>query len=135
MYTQAAVELGWPGLEPGTNALKGRCSTIELPTHFSAFICQALHSTNPEGVRGCSTIELSTHFSAFIYQALHSQPTPKAFGAALSIELPTLTKKFVVHFGRCRKRSRRFLDRSWSHAYNVAVMTTESSIACNLGAL
>jgi hypothetical protein len=25
-------EMGWPGLEPGTNALKGRCSTIELPT-------------------------------------------------------------------------------------------------------
>jgi hypothetical protein len=25
-------ELGWVGLEPTTNALKGRCSTIELPT-------------------------------------------------------------------------------------------------------
>jgi hypothetical protein len=25
-------ELGWEGLEPSTNALKGRCSTIELPT-------------------------------------------------------------------------------------------------------
>ena len=24
--------LGWEGLEPSTNALKGRCSTIELPT-------------------------------------------------------------------------------------------------------
>ena len=24
--------LGWVGLEPTTNALKGRCSTIELPT-------------------------------------------------------------------------------------------------------
>ena len=26
------MELGWVGLEPTTNALKGRCSTIELPT-------------------------------------------------------------------------------------------------------
>ncbi len=25
-------EVGWEGLEPSTNALKGRCSTIELPT-------------------------------------------------------------------------------------------------------
>ena len=24
--------LGWVGLEPTTNALKGRCSTVELPT-------------------------------------------------------------------------------------------------------
>jgi hypothetical protein len=24
--------MGWVGLEPTTNALKGRCSTIELPT-------------------------------------------------------------------------------------------------------
>ena len=26
------MDLGWVGLEPTTNALKGRCSTIELPT-------------------------------------------------------------------------------------------------------
>ena len=26
------VVVGWEGLEPSTNALKGRCSTIELPT-------------------------------------------------------------------------------------------------------
>ena len=26
--------VGWPGFEPGTNDLKGRCSTIELPTHI-----------------------------------------------------------------------------------------------------
>ena len=26
------MKLGWAGLEPATNALKGRCSTIELPT-------------------------------------------------------------------------------------------------------
>ena len=25
--------VGWPGLEPGTNSLKGYCSTIELPPH------------------------------------------------------------------------------------------------------
>jgi hypothetical protein len=25
-------KLGWAGLEPAANALKGRCSTIELPT-------------------------------------------------------------------------------------------------------
>lgn len=25
--------VGWLGLEPRTNGLKGRCSTIELPTH------------------------------------------------------------------------------------------------------
>ena len=29
------VLVGWEGLEPSTNALKGRCSTIELPTHPS----------------------------------------------------------------------------------------------------
>ena len=33
--------MGWVGLEPTTNALKGRCSTIELPTRrddkFSRF--------------------------------------------------------------------------------------------------
>ncbi len=27
--------MGWVGLEPTTNALKGRCSTIELPTRQS----------------------------------------------------------------------------------------------------
>ena len=26
--------VGWEGLEPSTNALKGRCSTIELPTRW-----------------------------------------------------------------------------------------------------
>ena len=26
------ITVGWVGLEPTTNALKGRCSTIELPT-------------------------------------------------------------------------------------------------------
>ncbi len=27
--------MGWVGLEPTTNALKGHCSTIELPTRHS----------------------------------------------------------------------------------------------------
>ena len=30
--TKGKGGLGWVGLEPTTNALKGRCSTIELPT-------------------------------------------------------------------------------------------------------
>ena len=30
--TEGKRKLGWVGLEPTTNALKGRCSTIELPT-------------------------------------------------------------------------------------------------------
>ena len=25
--------VGWAGIEPATNGLKGRCSTTELPTH------------------------------------------------------------------------------------------------------
>jgi len=29
---QSFQRVGWVGLEPTTNALKGRCSTIELPT-------------------------------------------------------------------------------------------------------
>ena len=33
-YTKTAGEVGWAGLEPATNALKGRCSTIELPTRL-----------------------------------------------------------------------------------------------------
>ena len=28
--------VGWAGLEPATNGLKGRCSTIELPTRVEA---------------------------------------------------------------------------------------------------
>ena len=30
--------MGWAGLEPATNALKGRCSTIELPTRAELFV-------------------------------------------------------------------------------------------------
>lgn len=30
--------VGWDGLEPSTNALKGRCSTIELPTQLILWI-------------------------------------------------------------------------------------------------
>ena len=54
------IKLGWPGLEPGTNALKGRCSTIELPTHMFHFSRLGSLATNPESLRGCSTIELPT---------------------------------------------------------------------------
>ncbi len=50
-----AVVVGRVGLEPTTNALKGRCSTIELPTRSV--------SSHPKAVA-------------------QSQPTPKAFGAA-----------------------------------------------------
>ncbi len=52
-----AIVLGWVGLEPTTNALKGRCSTIELPTPVICFnrLCPRW------------------------------QPTPKAFGAALPL--------------------------------------------------
>jgi hypothetical protein len=32
-FPEGFVVVGWVGLEPTTNALKGRCSTIELPTH------------------------------------------------------------------------------------------------------
>jgi len=32
-----AGAVGWEGLEPSTNALKGRCSTIELPTHRTPY--------------------------------------------------------------------------------------------------
>ena len=54
--------LGWVGLEPTTNALKGRCSTIELPTQIRKQFYAALPrlATNPERFRGCSTIELPT---------------------------------------------------------------------------
>jgi hypothetical protein len=34
--------VGWVGLEPTTNALKGRCSTIELPTR------RVISFTSPE---------------------------------------------------------------------------------------
>lgn len=33
--------MGWVGLEPTTNALKGRCSTIELPTRVSFSLYRA----------------------------------------------------------------------------------------------
>ena len=49
------LNLGWVGLEPTTNALKGRCSTIELPT-------RKLRSSPQD--------------------RLNPEPTPKAFGAA-----------------------------------------------------
>jgi hypothetical protein len=42
--------VGWVGLEPTTNALKGRCSTIELPTPVQLFYAAVLSlATNPRG--------------------------------------------------------------------------------------
>ena len=41
-------EVGWVGLEPTTNALKGHCSTIELPTPRGEKII---------GVRGVATLK------------------------------------------------------------------------------
>jgi hypothetical protein len=40
IYQPYRVEsgVGWLGLEPRTNALKGRCSTIELPTRSAVLI-------------------------------------------------------------------------------------------------
>jgi hypothetical protein len=32
IFVSSSESVGWLGLEPRTNALKGRCSTIELPT-------------------------------------------------------------------------------------------------------
>jgi hypothetical protein len=53
--------LGWVGLEPTANALKGRCSTIELPTlKFLSSPTVRSQTTNPESFRGCSTMELPT---------------------------------------------------------------------------
>ena len=40
--------LGWEGLEPSTNALKGRCSTIELPTRREGEGKRILRRRNPE---------------------------------------------------------------------------------------
>ncbi len=50
--------LGWVGLEPTTNALKGRCSTIELPTRLAEILS---------------------------WLTARAQPTPKTFGAALPL--------------------------------------------------
>jgi hypothetical protein len=38
--------VGWVGLEPTTNALKGRCSTVELPTRVGKRAVKLL--PNPE---------------------------------------------------------------------------------------
>ena len=46
------MKVGWPGLEPGTNALKGRCSTIELPTHLSLFDPIRLAGNQPRKLSG-----------------------------------------------------------------------------------
>ena len=38
-HLQMKRKVGWVGLEPTTNALKGRCSTIELPTRIAPAFC------------------------------------------------------------------------------------------------
>lgn len=45
-YLAAAETVGRPGIEPGTNSLKGYCSTFELPSRsfmrgFSEGCCQS----------------------------------------------------------------------------------------------
>jgi hypothetical protein len=61
-FVSRPESMGWVGLEPTTNALKGRCSTIELPTLKlqNSFPRFTQPRTNPENFRGCSTIELPT---------------------------------------------------------------------------
>jgi hypothetical protein len=39
--------VGRVGLEPTANGLKGRCSTIELPTQRSGFAPEATQSNRP----------------------------------------------------------------------------------------
>jgi hypothetical protein len=58
--SKGCLLMGWAGLEPAANALKGRCSTIELPTQLLLF---SLFSSSPA-------------------------TTPRVFGAALPL-LPT----------------------------------------------
>jgi hypothetical protein len=61
--------MGWAGLEPAANALKGRCSTIELPTrNFLSYVCVFSMAANPESFRGCSTIELPSRKGKFVIQ-------------------------------------------------------------------
>jgi hypothetical protein len=62
--------MGWVGLEPTTNALKGRCSTIELPTRA-----------------------LSRNRWAFEWQ-----PTPNAFGAALPLSYQPVDQVLTAEF-------------------------------------
>ena|SRR5213080_2127632 len=64
---KAIQKMGWAGLEPAANALKGRCSTIELPTP--------------------GNFSLSSLLS-------ESQPTAKAFGAALPMSYRLAGERF-----------------------------------------
>ena len=49
--------VGWVGLEPTTNALKGRCSTIELPTRKAISLRQK-KKTSSRDLRTLSDIKL-----------------------------------------------------------------------------
>ena len=55
-------EVGWEGLEPSTNALKGRCSTIELPTRtpspafpFPSLASGMVEKQGPDCLRQCGS--------------------------------------------------------------------------------
>ena len=76
--------VGRVGLEPTTNALKGRCSTIELPTPIE---------------------------SPFSCLAARWQPTPKAFGAALPLSYQTGARLSFYDNSRWRARSGRIVRR------------------------
>ena len=54
--------LGWVGLEPTTNALKGRCSTIELPTLGKRSGTVSLKRIVASGFEGRST-RIKAHFA------------------------------------------------------------------------
>ena len=82
--------LGWAGLEPATNALKGRCSTIELPTPGNQFYSALTPlATNPESLRGCSTIELPTRGNQFYSAPAPLATNPESLRGCSTIELPT----------------------------------------------
>lgn len=60
--------VGWVGLEPTTNALKGRCSTIELPTRATyACAAQTLH---------CLSSPAGSHFASKKPRELTQNPEP-----------------------------------------------------------
>ena len=49
--------VGWVGIEPTTNALKGRCSTFELPSHVARGqrieLCQQLLESRSPALEHC----------------------------------------------------------------------------------
>ena len=57
IYPSHVRGVGWVGLEPTTNALKGRCSTIELPTRSGrdTFLIQFDQCRKVAGMVQCTT--------------------------------------------------------------------------------